>query len=209
MAFVAFTGSVGGGHAVQKAAAARFIPTGLELGGKDPAYVRADADLSFAVENLVDGSYFNSGLLQHPRTGLLGRLEDALRLARDVGERLLGRDRFRPLHVLELLLEIVGPHPQLADDLVHLVAEGVDLAAVVAQQREVEVAHPTHRATFAEPFTVAACRPLARPCAARAVAAPHGRRATGASQCTGNVLTAAPHAPLRTQRPKKAPGTEK
>jgi acyl-CoA reductase-like NAD-dependent aldehyde dehydrogenase len=61
IAYVAFTGSVGGGHAVQKAAAARFIPAGLELGGKDPAYVRADADLKFAVENLVDGSYFNSG----------------------------------------------------------------------------------------------------------------------------------------------------
>ena len=45
VAFVAFTGSVGGGHAVQRAAAERFIGTGLELGGKDPAYVRADADL--------------------------------------------------------------------------------------------------------------------------------------------------------------------
>jgi acyl-CoA reductase-like NAD-dependent aldehyde dehydrogenase len=61
VAFVAFTGSVAGGHAIQQAAAKRFIPTGLELGGKDPAYVRADADLGFAVENLVDGSYFNSG----------------------------------------------------------------------------------------------------------------------------------------------------
>ena len=61
IAFVGFTGSVGGGHAIQRAASARFIPTGLELGGKDPAYVRADADLGFAVENLVDGSYFNSG----------------------------------------------------------------------------------------------------------------------------------------------------
>ena len=61
VAFVAFTGSVTGGHAIQQAAAKRFIPTGLELGGKDPAYVRADADLGFAVENLVDGSYFNSG----------------------------------------------------------------------------------------------------------------------------------------------------
>jgi len=59
--FVAFTGSVEGGHAVQRAAADRFIATGLELGGKDPAYVRADADLANAVENLVDGSYFNSG----------------------------------------------------------------------------------------------------------------------------------------------------
>jgi acyl-CoA reductase-like NAD-dependent aldehyde dehydrogenase len=61
VAFVAFTGSVPGGHAVQQAAAKRFIGTGLELGGKDPAYVRADADMAFAVENLVDGSYFNSG----------------------------------------------------------------------------------------------------------------------------------------------------
>ncbi|HEX6154977.1 MAG TPA: aldehyde dehydrogenase family protein, partial [Burkholderiales bacterium] len=61
IAFVAFTGSVPGGHAIQQAAAKRFIATGLELGGKDPAYVRADADLQFAVENLVDGSYFNSG----------------------------------------------------------------------------------------------------------------------------------------------------
>ncbi|HSA90307.1 MAG TPA: aldehyde dehydrogenase family protein [Burkholderiales bacterium] len=61
IAFVAFTGSVAGGHAVQHAAAKRFIGTGLELGGKDPGYVRADADLAFAVENLVDGSFFNSG----------------------------------------------------------------------------------------------------------------------------------------------------
>ena len=61
IAFVAFTGSVQGGHAVQRAAAGRFIATGLELGGNDPAYVRADADLPSAVENLVDGAYFNSG----------------------------------------------------------------------------------------------------------------------------------------------------
>jgi acyl-CoA reductase-like NAD-dependent aldehyde dehydrogenase len=59
--FVAFTGSVAGGHAVQRAAADRFIGTGLELGGCDPAYVRQDADVSHAVENLVDGAYFNSG----------------------------------------------------------------------------------------------------------------------------------------------------
>lgn len=60
-AYVAFTGSVGGGHAIQKSAAGRFIGVGLELGGKDPAYVRADANVSFAVENLVDGAFFNSG----------------------------------------------------------------------------------------------------------------------------------------------------
>jgi acyl-CoA reductase-like NAD-dependent aldehyde dehydrogenase len=61
VAFVAFTGSVPGGRAVLHAAAERFIGTGLELGGKDPAYVRADADLKTSIENLVDGAYFNSG----------------------------------------------------------------------------------------------------------------------------------------------------
>ncbi|MHA4742565.1 aldehyde dehydrogenase family protein [Dyadobacter sp. MSC1_007] len=59
--YVAFTGSVEGGHAVQKAINERFIIGGLELGGKDPAYVRPDANLADAVENLVDGSFFNSG----------------------------------------------------------------------------------------------------------------------------------------------------
>ena len=59
--YVAFTGSVNGGQAVQKALNKRFINAGLELGGKDPAYVRVDADLQNAVENLVDGSFFNSG----------------------------------------------------------------------------------------------------------------------------------------------------
>ena len=61
IAFVAFTGSVPGGHAVQRAAAERFIATGLELGGNDPAYVRPDAPLQSTIENLVDGAYFNSG----------------------------------------------------------------------------------------------------------------------------------------------------
>ena len=59
--FVAFTGSVAGGHAVQRVAAERFIGVGLELGGCDPVYVRHDADLPHAIENIVDGAYFNSG----------------------------------------------------------------------------------------------------------------------------------------------------
>ncbi len=61
VAYVNFTGSVAGGHAVQQAALGKFIGIGLELGGKDPAYVRADANLDHAVENLVDGAMFNSG----------------------------------------------------------------------------------------------------------------------------------------------------
>jgi len=59
--YVAFTGSVEGGRAVHRAAADKFIACGLELGGKDPAYVRPDAKLDHAIETLVDGSFFNSG----------------------------------------------------------------------------------------------------------------------------------------------------
>ena len=59
--FVCFTGSVAGGVAIEAAAVGRFIGVGLELGGNDPAYVRADADLAHAVETLVDGAFFNSG----------------------------------------------------------------------------------------------------------------------------------------------------
>lgn len=58
---VNFTGSVEGGRLMESAAAGHFIGVGLELGGKDPAYVRSDANLAHAVENLVDGSFFNSG----------------------------------------------------------------------------------------------------------------------------------------------------
>jgi acyl-CoA reductase-like NAD-dependent aldehyde dehydrogenase len=58
---VSFTGSVEGGKAMERAAAGTFTTLGLELGGKDPAYVRADADFNYAVENLVDGAFYNSG----------------------------------------------------------------------------------------------------------------------------------------------------
>lgn len=61
VAYVAFTGSVGGGHAIYRNASERFIAVGLELGGKDPAYVRADADVGKSVEGIVDGAFFNSG----------------------------------------------------------------------------------------------------------------------------------------------------
>lgn len=58
---VCFTGSVEGGRAIERAAAGTFTSLGLELGGKDPAYVRSDADLTTAVADLVDGAFFNSG----------------------------------------------------------------------------------------------------------------------------------------------------
>jgi acyl-CoA reductase-like NAD-dependent aldehyde dehydrogenase len=59
--FVNFTGSVGGGQAIERASAGTFTPLGLELGGKDPGYVRADANLDAAVDTLMDGAMYNAG----------------------------------------------------------------------------------------------------------------------------------------------------
>jgi acyl-CoA reductase-like NAD-dependent aldehyde dehydrogenase len=61
VANVCFTGSVAGGRAVVAATAQGFATSGLELGGKDPAYVRADANLAHAIETLTDGAFYNAG----------------------------------------------------------------------------------------------------------------------------------------------------
>lgn len=59
---ICFTGSVAGGIAVQKEVSDKVaVRVGLELGGKDPAYVRADVDVAWAAEEIVDGAIFNSG----------------------------------------------------------------------------------------------------------------------------------------------------
>ncbi len=59
--FVSFTGSVAGGESIEKSVAGYFKGLALELGGKDPAYIREDANLAHAIENVLDGAFFNSG----------------------------------------------------------------------------------------------------------------------------------------------------
>ena len=59
--FVQFTGSTATGRKVAVACAQRLIPFGLELGGKDPAIVLADADLDRAANGIAWGGLFNSG----------------------------------------------------------------------------------------------------------------------------------------------------
>lgn len=60
--YVGFTGSVEGGRKLYAAAAAKVhVDAGLELGGKDGAYVAADADLAKAVDGIVDGACYNAG----------------------------------------------------------------------------------------------------------------------------------------------------
>lgn len=59
--FVNFTGSVGGGQEMERAAAGTFTGVGTELGGKDPGYVMNGADVDAAVDTLIDAAMFNSG----------------------------------------------------------------------------------------------------------------------------------------------------
>jgi acyl-CoA reductase-like NAD-dependent aldehyde dehydrogenase len=56
-----FTGSVATGKRIQAEAAARLLPTVLELGGKDPVIVCADADLDLASSGTVWGAFTNAG----------------------------------------------------------------------------------------------------------------------------------------------------
>lgn len=58
---VCFTGSVATGRKVAEAAARRFIPAFLELGGKDPAIVLDSADLELATSAILWGSVVSTG----------------------------------------------------------------------------------------------------------------------------------------------------
>ncbi|HEY7784983.1 MAG TPA: aldehyde dehydrogenase family protein [Pyrinomonadaceae bacterium] len=58
---IMFTGSVATGKRVAEAAAKRLTPVVLELGGKDPMIVFADADLENAARGAVWGAFANSG----------------------------------------------------------------------------------------------------------------------------------------------------
>ncbi|MFV2060719.1 MAG: aldehyde dehydrogenase family protein [Gammaproteobacteria bacterium] len=64
--FISFTGSVSSGAIIENSVAGLFKPLSLELGGNDPAYVRADLEpdsknFNSVIDNIVDGAYFNSG----------------------------------------------------------------------------------------------------------------------------------------------------
>ena len=56
-----FTGSHATGVKIASALASKLVKLQLELGGKDPTYVRADADAKAAAESLADGAMYNSG----------------------------------------------------------------------------------------------------------------------------------------------------
>lgn len=59
--FLQFTGSTRTGRSIAEQAAKRLVPVSLELGGKDPAIIAADADLDRAAAGVVFGALVNSG----------------------------------------------------------------------------------------------------------------------------------------------------
>jgi acyl-CoA reductase-like NAD-dependent aldehyde dehydrogenase len=59
--YVQFTGSTETGKRIAASCSQRMIPCGLELGGKDPAIVLADADLDVAARGIVWGALSNAG----------------------------------------------------------------------------------------------------------------------------------------------------
>ncbi len=60
---ISFTGSTAAGRSIAAEAGQRLLPAALELGGKNPLIVAADADLEKAVEGAVRGSFSSAGQL--------------------------------------------------------------------------------------------------------------------------------------------------
>jgi len=58
---ISFTGSCGVGHALHEKASRRRLRIQLEMGGKNPTIVLADADFDAAVENTVNAAFFSTG----------------------------------------------------------------------------------------------------------------------------------------------------
>ncbi|MGH6612050.1 MAG: aldehyde dehydrogenase family protein [Burkholderiaceae bacterium] len=58
---VFFTGSYATGRRIAEQVGPRMLKLQLELGGKDPTYVRADADVAAAAASLADGAMYNAG----------------------------------------------------------------------------------------------------------------------------------------------------
>ncbi|MEV0547798.1 aldehyde dehydrogenase family protein [Nocardia salmonicida] len=59
--YIQFTGSTATGRKIAAACAERMVPYSLELGGKDPAIVLADADIDRAAHGIAFGGMFNAG----------------------------------------------------------------------------------------------------------------------------------------------------
>jgi aldehyde dehydrogenase (NAD+) len=101
---ISFTGSVPVGRLIQRAAAENIVPVTLELGGKSPQLVFADADLDRALPFLVNGGIQNAGQTCSASSRIL--------VERKIHDQLLARmaERYRALRVGPAIDDLdVGP----------------------------------------------------------------------------------------------------
>ncbi|MGV0625609.1 aldehyde dehydrogenase family protein [Mycolicibacter minnesotensis] len=116
--FLQFTGSTATGRKVAVACAQRLIPYGLELGGKDPAIVLADADLDRAANGIAWGGLFNSGqvCVSVERVYVEAPVYEAFvaKLATRVGQLRQGRDGDTGAMATEAQRDLVSRHVQEA-----------------------------------------------------------------------------------------------
>src|ERR1700683_5559909 len=132
---IAFTGSTEVGRAIRKATASSHKKVSLELGGKSPFLIFADADLDSAVEGLVDGIWFNQGQVCCAGSRLL--------MQESIAEPLLSkiRDRMSTLRIgppLDKAIDIgaIVARVQL-DRIEKMVAQGVSEGATCWQPQVV------------------------------------------------------------------------
>ncbi len=101
---VSFTGSVHVGQLIQRAAAENVVPVTLELGGKSPQLVFADADLDRALPFLVNAGIQNAGQTCSASSRIL--------VDRRIHDQLLARmaERYAALRVGPAIADLdVGP----------------------------------------------------------------------------------------------------
>jgi aldehyde dehydrogenase (NAD+) len=104
--YIFFTGSNKTGRHVMEKASANLIPVSLELGGKSPCIVAADARLDFAVKRIAWGKFYNAG-----QTCVA---PDYLLIDKKV------KDRFLDLMIKEIK-SFYGEKPELSDDFPHII----------------------------------------------------------------------------------------
>jgi aldehyde dehydrogenase (NAD+) len=90
IAHVTFTGSVPTGQSVMRSAASHVASVTLELGGKSPVVVLADADLAAACEGVLKAIFTNSGQVCSAGSRLIVERTVAEPLIRQITERIAG-----------------------------------------------------------------------------------------------------------------------
>jgi len=128
---LSFTGSTATGRAVLKLAADGLTPVTVELGGKNPLVVFADADLDGAVRGAVEGAFFNQGEACTAASRLI--VEDAVhdvfvdRMADAVSRLRVGDGRDPGTHVGPLISDVQRRSVQAHID--RAIADGATVAA--------------------------------------------------------------------------------